>query len=95
MLARLGFASRESAARSGLESKREQKERVLIFDMWRLLRGDEKHEVTPRNLKLFLTAVLGLSFPWMYKYEEKKSLNPLDERDILARFDDAARRSSA
>lgn len=78
------------------ESKSRQKERILIFDMWRLLRGDEYQGVTPRNLKLFLTAVLGLSFPWMYREdEEEKMLDSTVGDAIRARFDEAKKRSTA
>ena len=64
--------------------------------MWRLLRGDEYQGVTPRNLKLFLTAVLGLSFPWMYRDdEEEKMLESTVGDAIRARLDEAKKRSTA
>jgi len=42
-----------------------QKERQLLFDIWRILKGNENNGINIRNFKLFLLAIMKFNFSWM------------------------------
>lgn len=47
------------------EKRSNNKERQLLFDIWRTLRGNTCQGVNIRNFKLFLLAIMKFNFSWM------------------------------
>lgn len=78
ILTMLGFMRRAAIDDSSYQVKQE---RLLLFDLWRILRGDETCRTTVRNLKLILVGILDLKFHWM-----KPELN--EERLLTMRGSD-------
>lgn len=62
ILIMLGFMRKAAIDDSSYQVKQE---RLLLFDLWRMLRGDETCRTSVRNLKLMLVGVLDLKFNWM------------------------------
>jgi hypothetical protein len=52
VLTRMGFMIRKTV--------NEHDERILLFDLWKSLEGDERNGVVPANLMSFLQAVQGI-----------------------------------
>lgn len=63
----------ENESPTDTTSNENETERILLFDMWQMLRGDIVGGVTLRNAKVFLSAVLDFYFTWMSNPDE-----PLD-----------------
>ena len=47
-----------------------QKERQLLFDIWRILKGNNSNGVNARNFKLFLLAIMRFNFSWMKRSKD-------------------------
>ena len=77
MLALLGFIE--------LNTKIDNtKERILVFDMWQLLRGEEHNGIEEHNLLVFLLGVLNLYSPWLSRLSDKWKNNSsytIEEKD--------------
>ena len=46
-------------------SSKNNKERQLMFDIWRTLRGNQNDGINIRNFKLFLLVIMKFNFAWM------------------------------
>jgi len=73
LLKKLGFLT------DGIDDQEKHSlERLQLFDMWRVLKGEENSGVTLKNLRVFLTGVLGLYHPSMSHKDQIKGGNNIE-----------------